>query len=278
MRRADSHLGVYGTPSPEVLRLGSYVTALGHWQTRTHDRDADRAPKIPLLVYCLGGTGEIRIGETRHVIAPGDIINLPNHVWHLLRSDPEIGYHVWWIHYDGDHAKALAEVAGFSVSTPVYNVGIQPGLVAHFERIERLLAEMPIHYSLDAAHEFSSLLIDVRKLVGEVPFDDISRFRALSAHARSLEEIARAFGYSKYHFIRVFKKTLGVTPWSYVLTLKIDRAKSMLHDPGRSVKEIATALGFDDPNYFSRLFRRLAGTSPVKFRKELERQEAGEPR
>ena len=114
------------------------------------------------------------------------------------------------------------------------------------------------------------MLLEVKRLVGEAPFDDASRFRAISIHARSLDEIAAQFGYSKYHFIRVFKKTLGVTPWSYVLQLKIDKAKSLLHEPGRSIKEIASQLGFDDPNYFSRLFRRMAGESPVKFRKQIE--------
>jgi AraC-like DNA-binding protein len=41
------------------------------------------------------------------------------------------------------------------------------------------------------------------------------------------------------------------------------------------LKKIAAELGFDDPNYFSRLFHRLAGSSPVRFRRALKRQELG---
>jgi len=271
MQKRDDHSSVYCTPSAESLRLGAYVTTVGHWHSWTHDRDAYHAPLVPLFVYCVGGTGVFRIGDVDHVIEPGDVMNLPNHVWHLLRADPEKGYHIWWIHYNGDHAKTLAEVAGFTVATPVYNIGMNKGLLARLGRMWKLLDEKPPHYALDATHELAGLFIDLRKLVGEGRFDDVSRFRELGVNARSLDEIAARFGYSKYHFIRVFKKTLGVTPWSYVLQLKIDKAKSMLHEPGRSIKEIASHLGFDDPNYFSRLFKRLAGASPVKFRNEIER-------
>jgi len=81
-------------------------------------------------------------------------------------------------------------------------------------------------------------------------------------------------GYSRFHFARLFKKTTGVSPWNYALQLKIDKAKELLLSTGRSVKEVAGEVGFDDPNYFCRIFRKKTGVPPSRFR-SLTREGGG---
>ncbi|MBO5653701.1 MAG: helix-turn-helix transcriptional regulator [Clostridia bacterium] len=76
------------------------------------------------------------------------------------------------------------------------------------------------------------------------------------------EEVAKAAGVSSQHLIRLFRKHLNSTPVGYINRTKVLHAIDLLRNTKLSVKEIAYELGFEDPNYFSRLFKREEGMSP----------------
>lgn len=72
---------------------------------------------------------------------------------------------------------------------------------------------------------------------------------------------------SESQTIRIFKNIYGITPYNYVLNKKIDFAKKLLIDTNLSVKEIATKLCFCDEYYFSNLFKKKTGISPLQYKK-----------
>ena len=74
--------------------------------------------------------------------------------------------------------------------------------------------------------------------------------------------MAKAAGVSSQHLIRLFRKHLNSTPVGYINRTKVLHAIDLLRNTKLSVKEIAYELGFEDPNYFSRLFKREEGMSP----------------
>lgn len=87
------------------------------------------------------------------------------------------------------------------------------------------------------------------------------------SHQRmSLPELAAMAGYSPQHLNRRFRRALGVTPRQYLTRLRMDAAAAMLIESDRPVKDVAAAVGFDDPYYFSRAFRQQFGSSPAQFR------------
>lgn len=71
---------------------------------------------------------------------------------------------------------------------------------------------------------------------------------------------------SKDHFIRLFKKEVGVTPINYINHKKIEQAQLMLLTKQSNVKEVAYRLSFSDDAYFSRLFKKITGMTPNKYR------------
>jgi AraC-like DNA-binding protein len=71
---------------------------------------------------------------------------------------------------------------------------------------------------------------------------------------------------SESSFSHVFKELTGVSPKRYAIQTRIARAKELLSGTDLSVKEIAAELGYDDPHYFSRQFRKVAGRPPSDFR------------
>jgi AraC-like DNA-binding protein len=83
-----------------------------------------------------------------------------------------------------------------------------------------------------------------------------------------LPDLARQFGCSEGHFGRVFRARTGYAPILYVLRARVGRALHLLKQTNWPVAEIGRAVGFDNPFYFSRVFRRFQGQSPLQYRRK----------
>ena len=81
----------------------------------------------------------------------------------------------------------------------------------------------------------------------------------------SLEEMAGIACLSKYHFLRLFKSTYGVTPMEYVSQRRIERAQDLLRATNLTVTEVCMAVGFSSLGSFSSRFRELVGENPSEF-------------
>lgn len=84
----------------------------------------------------------------------------------------------------------------------------------------------------------------------------------------SLDSLSAACCMNRSYFCRRFKEITGRTPIAYVNEYRLTKARALLASEGGSVSEIATECGFSDSNYFSRLFTKCYGISPIKFRQE----------
>jgi AraC family transcriptional regulator len=81
-----------------------------------------------------------------------------------------------------------------------------------------------------------------------------------------LEDMARIAGMSKYHFLRVFRKLAGVTPYQYLLAARMRRAALGLASSRRPVLAIALDSGFGDLSTFNNRFRVTFGLTPTQYR------------
>lgn len=85
----------------------------------------------------------------------------------------------------------------------------------------------------------------------------------------SLEDISRRVEVSPFYFSKRFKEETGENFIDYLTMARMKRAKELLRDPARSIKEISAETGYSDPNYFSKLFKRVVGLTPTEFRESV---------
>ncbi len=86
----------------------------------------------------------------------------------------------------------------------------------------------------------------------------------------SLEGMSRQTDISPYYFSKLFKHKTGVTFIDYLTNLRIEKAKELLADPSKSMKEICSEVGYSDPNYFSRIFKKVTGKTPTEYKDGLK--------
>lgn len=83
-----------------------------------------------------------------------------------------------------------------------------------------------------------------------------------------LEELSNHVGISKFHFSRLFKKSMGVSPHQYVMQQRINRAKQLLLKADESISDIAIMCGFNTHAHMSKYFRNYVGMTPKAYRQE----------
>lgn len=82
----------------------------------------------------------------------------------------------------------------------------------------------------------------------------------------SMQDVARYMRYSEGYFCRLFKQCFRVNFSAYLNEYRIEKAKQMMRDNRKTMKDISTACGYSDAAYFCRVFKRLTGMTPSEYR------------
>ena len=84
----------------------------------------------------------------------------------------------------------------------------------------------------------------------------------------SLDDVSREVNVSPYYFSKLFKEEAGENFIEYLTGIRMEKAKQLLLQEGRSIKEIGMLVGYGDPNYFSRIFKKQTEMTPREFREK----------
>ena len=96
----------------------------------------------------------------------------------------------------------------------------------------------------------------------------IERMRNLDTEL-SLQVLAKESGYSRVHFVRMFRAATGYTPHNYLLKMRVDRVRELLANHALSLTDIAFECGFSSHSHLSRVFRQVLGATPSEYRRSL---------
>jgi two-component system response regulator YesN len=93
--------------------------------------------------------------------------------------------------------------------------------------------------------------------------------KANYSKAITLEDVAREINVSPQYLSKLFKEETGENFIDYLTGIRIRIAKSLLEGDDVSIREICYSIGYSDPNYFSRIFKKIVGSTPTEYKDEF---------
>ena len=91
------------------------------------------------------------------------------------------------------------------------------------------------------------------------------------ARELTLSEVANYVGYSHSHFSKVFKEEMAISFRTYLNQVRVEKSKYFLLSGMSTISEICDLCGFDDQSYYCKVFKKVVGTTPDRFRKQMRR-------
>lgn len=256
---------------PTEDRHPFYITSYGKTYPGTPCYQLRLASPVSCIQYVVSGSGVILYGDKFYPVKAGDTFWLSEGRDQIYYSNPDNQFARIWINFVGALPEALREL-----------YGIQDTVVFHSTDCRELLEQLhtlcrqttdPKQYKDITAQSFLRLvqfLSDNRENGAEEPpaMEEMRAF--LDVHILEnlgLDQIAAHFSFTKEHFIRVFRKTYGITPHQYILQSRIRIAMMLLISTDEPISRISEKLNFSDPHHFSDTFQKYVGFRPSRYRK-----------
>lgn len=270
--RRDTHKRPRLPPSrlPYCVRTAGWLPEAKYHSSRgTYHDDV-------MLTLTVGGRGTYRTGEGTVLVETGMVgIVLPSDDVGLLMADSREPYDNFYCRFSGGEAVRTAKrIVKENGGDPFF---FWPGWQECAEAFRQLVAfrsggvwaDPERMRPVEAMLAYVLSLLDGQAVSPEdgVTVDRLHRYMGdhIAAPA-SLDDMAAYFGVSKPHLCRVARKLMGRTLVKAWQEMKIDWARVLLRDSTLSVAEVGYRVGFNDPFYFSKVFKKHTGQSPSVYR------------
>jgi len=229
-----------------------------------------------MLFYCVRGRGWCEIEGNRHEIAPGELLVIPAKVEPVYATHGERLWSLIWIQIATINASMLAAKINFTPRTMALGPSAKTLILALFQDVLHAF-EMPCPQRLQQVSQRIMALLDsticIPRESPPMETEAAGRIgRTIEYMREHLNEPLRAAtlagvaNMSLPHYFAQFKRVIGSSPIDYLIKLRMEYARRLLEETSWSVKEVAVSLGYDDPLYFSRVFKSINQTAPSDFR------------
>ena len=229
------------------------------------------------LLYISSGRAHFFFGEEERVISHGNIVLFRPGEKQMYYFYLEDSTETFWVHFTGYEAAKLLDNSGLDQN--VFFIGDSPDFPTRCNRIIRELRAQRIDYQEISSLLFRELVLIIGRYLkeeGSVNSDTLNEVeRAISyfnenyTEEINIKEYATARHMSASWFIRNFKTITKLSPLQYIINLRITNAKALLINTDHPISKIASVVGFENALYFSRIFRKHTGMSPVEFKKKF---------
>ncbi len=263
-----------------TVPLHSMLTSCGHSKKTSTDYSWDGLKRgkteFILLQYTVTGLGRLEYDGKSYDLTPGKgiLVHIPhNHRYYFPEDSQE-----WEFIYACFSGREVLRICREIVkkSGPVNSFdGFSSTLKTFFQILKMAYAGQIVtpYISSSLAYQLAMSLIDdllpENPSIGEAP----EFMKKINEYCKNnpdididVDGLAKISGYSRYHFTRLFTAKRGIAPGAFIRELRMNRAVKSLQTEKVSVKEVASACGFEDTSYFCKAFRKSFGVSPAKFR------------
>lgn len=260
------------------LTKNAFVTDIGFFpNAQYHYRERENDCNSYIIIFCSNGKGFFSLnGGEKRTVTKGQILIIPPNTPHCYGSLADTPWSIYWMHLSGKSVSDLFSSSDYNSMIVDIPLPSQAKFIELFEEVYinleyNLNLQSPVYLSKIVEHIIGLIYDSFNK--SSYPTKTNSTVEVaisyMSQHLReniTLDDLCKNTGFSRPHLNNIFKKATGFSPVTYFLHLKIRSCCKYLDFTDLSIKEISDKFGFSDPYYFSRLFKKVMGESPRKYR------------
>lgn len=272
---------------PAVLRRartlagcrGLCVTHTGRFDhVRSHYVERPHGTKEHILILCLDGSGRGHLDGAAWSLRGGQGVLLPPGVPHDYAADPDNPWTLIWFHFTGAWAEEYAQAVGGTGRQRKFSVHHIEVLVEAFEECYRHV--LGGYTDADLVGLSTSFVRFVglcrtlqrhsnprRRYTEDLVLRTIRFMREHLGRHLALEELARTANLSIPHYSATFKRQMNCSPIEFLTRLRLQKACERMECSHDTIAQISHAVGFSDPLYFSRVFRRHMNVTASEYRR-----------
>lgn len=261
-----------------------FVGSCGMYHLFTRPRLPTHRPRGRVdyqLLYITSGKGHFYFDGTEEIVPAGNMV--------LYRPKEEQRYYyygadhteVYWVHFTGYNVKNILRKYGITDDMRIIPTGTSLNYKWLFQQMIQELKLGKEDYEELLVNYLQQLLISIHRIIESKPrmkspylineMDNAVRyFHENYNKPICIEDYAASQHMSVSWFIRNFKEYTDFTPAQYILSLRISNAQTLLENTAYNITEIADIVGYSNPLYFSRIFKKQCGMSPSEFRKQQQ--------
>ena len=268
--------------SRHPLGIGLHITHIGWFpKARGHFFHRPAGASESILIFCAHGRGWFELDGRRQSLGPDEAILIPAQTLHSYGADEKDPWSIHWVHFAGNASVCYGSSLRIGDVLRTAPASSKPLQHLFFECSNELANGITLRSILLISHVLRHIL-GILFLTESIPTKNSSKTLAhdLTKSIRlmrenlhrtvTLRELAQNLSLSPARFSALFRERMGIPPVEHHIRLRIQSACHELDATSSSIKEIASQLGYDDPYYFSRIFRKIIGISPLAYRRSLK--------
>jgi len=254
-----------------VTDAGIFLQATAHFIERVH------GAATHLIITCLAGRGWVRLAGATQPVWPGTFIWLPANHPHAYGADDDDPWTIEWVHFTGAEVEAWRALLGLPAEGGTLALTTAGAADLHLGQIWALLddgysvanlaaASGALRTALAAVGRRHTTLAGHRSAAERVAAS-LAWMKQHLAEPLRLAELASYAGLSVPHYAVLFRRQTGFSPMDWFNRQRVQQAGVLLDTTRQTVAEIGRQVGFADPYYFTRSFRRIVGLPPRQYRR-----------
>jgi AraC-like DNA-binding protein len=264
------------------LMRGLIPTDVGYFpRAAKHLRARPEGIDQVILIYCVKGAGWCEIDDRRHDVEEGPLLVVAPNTPHIYGAADRDPWTIRWLHATGESVPHILAEMGVSAGIAVVRLGDAPQIHSLFEELVSLLelGYSPSHllYASQMLTYLFGVIIWRHRLSSHDVAGATRRVLATINYMKEhldqslrVSQLAGLANLSPAHYSTRFKMQTGYSPIDYFIRMRMHAACQLLDTTDLSVKQVASALGYDDALYFSRLFCSINDQSPSEYRKRMK--------
>ncbi len=257
------------------------ILSAGTYQLLTRPKLPTWRPKGRVdwqLIYISAGEGHFMLNGQEVIVPAGNMVlyqpNKEQHYYFLGKDRAQY----WFVHFTGRTVRNILKHCEIPLDGYILHTGLSYAYEDLFKKMRDELVECAWGYEEKLTYLFRELLIEMnrrmneneKKISGFVQNEiDLAKayFRDHYNEEIGIEQYAASRNMSTSWFGKSFVEYVGKSPKQYILEQRIRNAQELLETTDGTVSEISRIVGYENPMYFSRVFKKAKGMSPVKYRK-----------